>query len=51
MTAPAFYAAVLALWGEEWRPQLCALLKRHGFREPGKSTLWRWKLGKGVPVR
>jgi hypothetical protein len=45
MTAP-FYATVLALWGEEWRPELRALLKRHGFREPSPATLWRWKLGK-----
>ena len=45
MTATAFYTAVLALWGEEWRPELRALMKTHGFKEPGKSRLWRWKTG------
>ena len=42
---PSFYPAVLALWGEKWRPELRALMGAHGFREPGKSRLWRWKTG------
>lgn len=44
MTAAAFYRLVLALWGEQWRPQLTALLTEHGHTQT-RQTLWNWQKG------
>jgi hypothetical protein len=48
MTPASFLRAVLALWGEDWRPGLTKLLAKHGHRRT-RQTLWNWKMGK-TPV-
>lgn len=48
MLAPEFYSLVLALWGEDWRPRLKALLAEHGHHYT-RQTFWNWKAGK-TPV-
>ncbi|WP_088260399.1 hypothetical protein [Fimbriiglobus ruber] len=45
MTAAAFYKLVLALWGEEWRPELRKLLEAHG-HSYSRQSVWNWKAGK-----
>lgn len=46
MTAAEFYRLVLALWGEDWRPQLRKCLKRHGMSYTSRQTFWNWQHGK-----
>lgn len=42
MTAAEFYKLVLALWGEDWRPELTALLARHG-HSYSRQSFWNWR--------
>lgn len=48
MSCDAFYKLVLALWGEDWRPRLLAILAKHGHHFT-RQTLWNWRKGK-TPV-
>ncbi len=49
MTAAAFYKLALALWGEDWRPRLAALLAEHGHHQT-RQTVWNWRKGhRAVP--
>lgn len=48
MTAAEFYKLVLALWGEDWRPRLTALLAKRGHHYT-RQTFWNWRTGK-TPV-
>jgi hypothetical protein len=42
MTAADFYKLVLALWGEDWRPELYDLLRKHGHRY-SRQTFYNWQ--------
>lgn len=44
MTSAEFYKLVLALWGEDWRPELNALLSRHG-HSYSRQSFWNWRKG------
>ena len=48
MSAAEFYKLVLALWGEDWRPRLRALLAKRG-HSYSRQSLWNWRKGK-APV-
>jgi hypothetical protein len=48
MTSDSFYKLVLALWGEDWRPRLLALLAEHG-HSYSRQSLWNWRKDK-APV-
>lgn len=49
MTHTSFYKLALALWGEDWRPELRKLLAAHGCPHT-RRTLYNWQHGKtGVP--
>lgn len=45
MSSTEFYKLVLALWGEDWRPRLLALLAEHGHSYT-RQSLWNWQKGK-----
>jgi hypothetical protein len=44
-----FHRLMLSLWDENWRPELKALLARHGHKY-SRYTVWRWQVGKGPPI-
>jgi len=44
MTAAEFYKLVLALWGDDWRPELRKLLEAHG-HSYSRQTFWNWREG------
>jgi hypothetical protein len=40
-----FHRIMLQLWGENWRPELKALLATHGHKY-SRYTVWCWKVGR-----
>lgn len=44
MTPTEFYSTVLALWGEEWRPELDRFLRKRGLSY-SRQSFWNWRQG------